>query len=83
MRLRIDAAALTCGQFAAANGPTKDAYGRAVLLWANNTQNWRQVGMLPSWFANDTKQDVRQKISRACSGQPAGANVVAALQSLL
>jgi hypothetical protein len=77
----IDAAALTCGQFAAADGPGKDAYGRAVLLWANDTRNWRQSGTLSAWFVNDTKKDVRQKISWACSGQPAGTNVVTVLQT--
>ena len=77
----IDAATLTCGQFAAGSGPEKDAYGRAVLLWANNTRNWRQSGTLSAWFVNDTKKDVRQKISRVCNGQPDGANVVTVLQT--
>jgi hypothetical protein len=77
----IDAAALTCGEFNAADGVGRDAYGRAVLLWANNTRNWRQSGTLSAWFINDTKKDVRQKISWACNGQPDGTNVVTVLQT--
>ena len=77
----IDAAAVTCGQFKAADGPGKDAIGRAVLLWTRDTQNAQQAGTLPSQFANFTKSDVRQRIEQKCSGQPAGANVIARLQT--
>jgi hypothetical protein len=75
----IDATALTCGDFRAANGPGKDAMGRAVLLWTRDTRNAASAGTLPSQFLRFTKTEVRQRIAQRCSGQPADANIIARL----
>jgi hypothetical protein len=76
-----DATAMTCGEFKAANGPGKDAMGRSVLLWTQDTRNSAAAGTLPSQFNDYTKQQVRQRIEQRCSGQPAGANIIERLLS--
>jgi len=80
-RADIDATALSCGDFRAANGPGKDAIGRAVLLWTRDTRNAAAAGTLPSQFNKFTKSDVRQRIGQRCSGQPASANIIERLRT--
>lgn len=77
----MNAMALTCGDMKAADGPGKDAIGRAVLLWTRDTGNAASAGTLPSEFARFNKTDVRQRIEQRCSGKADSANIIEMLRS--
>lgn len=71
-----DAASLTCGQFAALDGPGKDQAAYSLMLWSKETANASAAGILPNLFAEMNRKGVHQLIDQRCTGEPAGTNVV-------